>query len=651
MSEALWKPSKERVEGCIATEFCNFLESNTAKKFNDFHELYDWSIKEPEAFWLQLWKFFDPIYDGDPTEVLRHPDKMPGAEWFPNIKLSYAENLLKADPDKTAIVFWNENGLVSKLAYSELRAKVISLANWMLENGIQAGDRVAGLLPNAPEAIIALLAANSIGAVWASCSPDFGIESVCDRFGQIEPKLFIFADGYLFKGKQFNTSYKSKEIIARIPSIKQSIVVDYINNNISADDISVPLFEFEELTSNPVSDFKFKRLAFDHPLYILFSSGTTGKPKCMVHSAGGSLIEHLKELAIHSDVKPTDNLFYQTTTSWMMWNWLVTGLACDACLILFDGYPFANDGKILFDLAESEGITIFGTNPRYLSAVEKSGIKPRENHNLSKLKSVLSTGAPLLPENYDFVYRDIKPDVCLSSISGGTDIVGCFALGCPALPVHISELQTRSLGLKVEVYDENAQPVVGEQGELVCSAPFPSMPVYFWNDEDGSRYKKAYFEFFPGVWRHGDFVKLTENNGMIFYGRSDAVLNPGGVRIGTAEIYSQTEKFPEILESVVVGQKWDDDMRIVLFVKLAEGVTLNEELVTNIKSTIKLNVSPRHIPKKIIQVPDIPRTHSGKIVELAVQKIIHNQEIQNKETLANPESLEHFKDITELSSA
>jgi acetoacetyl-CoA synthetase len=514
--------------------------------------------------------------------------------------------------------------------------------------GVVAGDRVGGYLPNMPEAVIAMLATASIGAIWSSCSPDFGVQGVLDRFGQIEPKVLFSADGYYYNGQTHDSLTKLKDIVHQLPSLEQVVVVSYVSSEPEVSGITRASVLADIVRPHVPGEIDFAQLPFNHPLYIMYSSGTTGVPKCIVHGAGGTLIQHLKEHLLHVDLKRDDRFFYFTTCGWMMWNWLVSGLASGATLMLYDGSPFHPDGNVLFDYAAAESIAVFGTSAKYIDAVNKAGLVPAETHDLTCMRTILSTGSPLVPESFDFVYEKVKRDVCLSSISGGTDIISCFALGNPILPVWRGELQCRGLAMRVEVYDDDGKPITGRKGELVCTTPFPSMPVGFWNDPDGAKYRAAYFERFPGVWCHGDYVELTEHDGMIIYGRSDAVLNPGGVRIGTAEIYRQVEQLPEVVESLVIGQQWQGDVRVVLFVRLRDGLILDEGLATRIKQQIRRNATPRHVPAKIIQVGDIPRTRSGKIVELAVRNVVHGEPVRNREALANPEALELFKNLPEL---
>ncbi len=598
--------------------------------------MYRWSIEDRPAFWRGVWDFCSVI--GKPgSVVLENGDAMPGARWFPEARLNFAENLLQSRDDSDAIVFWGEDKVQRRLSHAELYRQVAQLAATFRATGVAAGDRVAAWMPNMPETVIAMLAAASLGAIFSSCSPDFGVQGVLDRFGQIAPKVLIAADGYFYNGKAIDSLEKLKAITTQLPSLEKVIVVPYAGFAPQASD------GYE-------TEIEFPRFPFDHPLYILYSSGTTGAPKCIVHGAGGVLLQHLKEHQLHGDIKPGDRLLYFTTCGWMMWNWLVSGLASGATLLLYDGSPFLRNGRILFDYADAEGMTHFGTSAKFIDACAKAGLRPRDTHRLDALRTIFSTGSPLAPESFDYVYRDVKTDVALASISGGTDIVSCFVLGCPTLPVWRGEIQCRGLGMAVEVYDESGKPVRGQKGELVCTRPFPSMPLGFLNDPDGSRYRAAYFEKYAGVWAHGDYAEITPHDGIVIYGRSDAVLNPGGVRIGTAEIYRQVERLPEILEALAIGQEWAGDVRVVLFVRLREGTVLDEALVTNIKQTIRGGLSPRHVPAKIVAVPDIPRTKSGKIVELAVRDLVHGRPLRNREALANPEALPFFQNLPELQS-
>ena len=644
-SEALWQPRPEQ----IAVTRLAGLMSETSHA--NYAELWQWSVDQPEAFWSKIWDFCGVVGEkGD--EVLVDGDKMLGARWFPQASLNFAENLLQKRDDSDALVFWGEDKVNRRLSRAELYAEVSRFQQFLIAAGVGEGDRVAGFLPNLPETLVAMLAATSLGAIWSSASPDFGVQGVLDRFGQIEPKVLICVDGYWYNGKQIDCLEKNAEVVAKMPTLLKTVVVPYLSATPDLSQIANAVCWNDITAVHTLKTVIFKRVAFNHPLFIMFSSGTTGVPKCIVHCHGGVLLQHLKEHQLHSDVRPGDRLFYFTTCGWMMWNWLVSGLACGATLLLYDGSPFAARGKILFDYAAAEKMTHFGTSAKYIDAAAKLGLQPGKTHDLSNLRAMFSTGSPLSPEGFDWVYREIKQDILLASISGGTDIVSCFVLGNPVLPVYRGEIQCRGLGMAVDVFDDAGQPVRSEKGELVCTKPFPAMPVGFWNDSDGKKYHAAYFDRFDNIWCHGDFSEITTHDGVIIYGRSDATLNPGGVRIGTAEIYRQVEQLPEILESLVIGQDWPpgthDDVRVVLFVKLQEGLTLDAGLVERIKKQIKLNTTPRHVPAKVVQVIDIPRTKSGKIVELAVRNVVHDQPIKNVEALANPEALEFFRGRSEL---
>jgi len=608
--------------------------------------LHRWSIDHSADFWQLVWDFAH--VRGNPgLRRLINPERMPGARWFPEGTLNFAQNLLRERDALLAISFWGEDQVKRRMSRRELYDLVSRIAQALRAKGVTKGDRVAGYLPNLPESIAAMLAATSIGAIWSSCSPDFGVQGVLDRFGQIEPKVLFCADGYLYGGKVFDSLDKVREILPQLPSVRECVVIPYAGK-INRD---VPHLLEEFIAPYSAATIAFEQVEFNHPLYILYSSGTTGVPKCIVHGTGGTLLQHLKEHQLHADVQPGDRVFFFTTLGWMMWNWLVSGLASGAGLLLYDGSPFVGRGRVLFDFAEAEGMTHFGTSAKFIDAIAKINLKPRQTHDLGKLRTILSTGSPLVPEGFDYVYANVRSDVCLSSISGGTDIVSCFVLGNPNLPVWRGEIQCKGLGMAVEVFDEEGRSLQGDKGELVCTRPFPSMPIGFWNDPDGARYRAAYFERFPNVWRHGDWCEETAHGGFIIYGRSDAVLNPGGVRIGTAEIYRQVEQLDEVFESIVIGQEWEGDVRVVLFVKLKEGLSLDEALVARIKQRIRANTTPRHVPAKILQVADIPRTKSGKIVELAVRDVVHGRGAKNVEALANPEALEYFRNLPALSAA
>ena len=649
----LWSPSTDRVERSHLKQFMREVERSWGVECRDHASLYRWSIEQPERFWVSVWDFCDVVAQTRGEVVLEERDRMPGARWFPGARLNYAENLLRRADDAVAIVFRGEGKVRSSVTYADLHHEVSRLQQALRAAGVGVGDRVAGYVPNIPGAIIAMLATASLGATWSSCSPDFGPQGVLDRFGQIEPKVLIAADGYFYGGKTIDVMPRVAEVVSRLPSVHRTVIIPYTRRDPDLAGIPDAVDVHDFMAPFQPAKLSFEQLPFDHPLFIMFSSGTTGVPKCIVHGAGGTLLQHLKEHQLHVDLHPTDRLFYFTTCGWMMWNWLATGLASGATLMLFDGSPFYPKGNVLFDFAQDEGMTIFGTSAKYIDSLRKLDLRPKDTHDLSRLRTMLSTGSPLVPESFEYVYANIKADLCLSSISGGTDIVSCFVLGSPMLPVWRGEIQCRGLGLAVDVWNDEGQPVRGERGELVCTKPFPCMPVGFWNDPDGSRYRAAYFERFPNVWCHGDFCELTEHDGLVIHGRSDAVLNPGGVRIGTAEIYRQVEQLDEVVESLVIGQDWPParptDVRVVLFVRLREGLVLDDALVARIKARIRDNTTPRHVPAKVLQVADIPRTKSGKIVELAVRNVVHGLPVKNREALANPEALELFADRAELS--
>ncbi|MEM1180913.1 MAG: acetoacetate--CoA ligase [Acidobacteriota bacterium] len=644
----VWTPSDARLDAAQMTAFRRLVAADRPSVV-DRASLYAYSVEEPGDFWGRIWNFCGVVASEAASTPVQKVDAMPGATWFPGARLNFAENLLRYGDDRTALVAWNQDGRRSRTSYRELRLAVARLARTLRQWGVGEGDRVAAFMPNLPETVVAMLAASSIGAVFSSCSPDFGVNGVLDRFGQIEPKVLFTADGYSFAEKTLDSLGKVEAIVAQVPSVERVVVVPYVS---SAPDLSaLPTAELWPEVLRAAGDspeIDFAQLPFDHPLYIMYSSGTTGLPKCMVHSAGGTLLQHLKELVLHTDLRREDTIFYFTTCGWMMWNWLVSSLAVGSAVVLYDGSPMKPEPSILWRMAAEERVTVFGTSAKYLALIEKEGLRPGHEQDLSALRAVLSTGSPLLPESYDYVYREIAPDVQLASISGGTDLISCFALGDPTAPVFRGELQTRGLGMKVEIFDDEGQPLVGEPGELVCTGAFPSMPVGFWNDPDGSRYHAAYFDVFDNVWRHGDWAEVTPRGGLVIYGRSDATLNPGGVRIGTAEIYRQVEQIDEVVEALVVGQRHAGDVRIVLFMVLRRGVELDDALRDRIRRRIRSHASPHHVPRKILSVDDLPRTRSGKITELAVRDILHGRPVKNVAALANPEALDQFRDRPEL---
>jgi acetoacetyl-CoA synthetase len=646
--EPLWRPSEDRIRNANITKFIKSVNDKYSLNIRDYHGLYDWSITNREDFWGSVWEFGNILASVPYENVLEDSNTMLGAKWFTGARLNYAQNLLRFRDDHTAIVFKGEGQAVKRMTYAELYDEVARLAKSLRQAGVVAGDRVAGYVPNMPQAVMGMLAAASIGAIWSSCSPDFGIKGVLDRFGQIEPKILFTADGYFYNGKTHDSIERISGVMQKLPSIQKVVVIPYTRERADISSIPGSVHYDDFISKEKGLEIHFEQLPFDHPLYIMYSSGTTGLPKCMVHGQGGTLIQHLKELLLHSDLKREDRIYYFTTCGWMMWNWLVSSLAVGATVILFDGSPFYPDPGAIFQLAQDEKITIFGTSARYIASVEKSGLKPREKFDLSNLKTMCSTGSPLSEESFRFVYRDIKGDINLASISGGTDIISCFALGCPIIPVYEGELQCRGLGMKVQAYDPSGKPVIGKQAELVCAATFPSQPISFWNDQTKAKYKSAYFDVFPNIWHHGDFIEITSHNGVKIYGRSDATLNPGGVRIGTAEIYRVVEAMEEIFDSMVVGQSWDGDVRVLLFVKTAANVVLNDDLKNKIKKNIRENTTPRHVPALILPVEDIPVTLNGKKVEIAVRNVIEGKPVTNRDALANPQALEQFSKFREL---
>jgi acetoacetyl-CoA synthetase len=639
----LWTPDSAAVTSSALWRFMQPLG------LQSFDEVLRFSVDQPEDFWRAVWDFCEVKADTRGARVLVDGHLMPGASFFPDARLNYAANLLRKQEDTDALVFRGEDKVMRRMSWAELNRAVARLHRALAAAGVTAGDRVSAIVPNMPEAIVSFLACSSLGAIWSSCSPDFGERGILDRFGQIAPKVLITCDGYYYAGKTIRMAEKAANVLNDLPTVETVLVIDYIGE---AEQTAKALRNGETLArftqDHDGGPIAFAGLPFDHPLYILYSSGTTGIPKCIVHSAGGILLKHLVEHVLNTGTRPGDRLFYFSTCGWMMWNWLVSGLAAGATLLLYDGSPFHPSERALFDYADAEGMTIFGTSAKYIDAVKKSGLVPRETHRLESLRAMLSTGSPLSAESFDFVHDSIKADMQLASISGGTDICGCFVGGNPLSPVWRGEIQGPMLGMAVDVYDEDAHPIRGGKGELVCVKPFPSMPVMFWNDPDGSKYHNAYFARFPGIWCHGDFAEITAHGGMVIHGRSDATLNPGGVRIGTAEIYAQVEQVPEVIEALAIGQDWDNDVRVVLFVRLRPGVSLDEALVARIRRQIREGASPRHVPAKIVAVADIPRTKSGKITELAVRDVVHGRAVKNKEALANPEALELYRDIPEL---
>ncbi|MEO8227711.1 MAG: acetoacetate--CoA ligase [Gemmatimonadota bacterium] len=655
----VWVPSAERIARANLTRFFASIRQ-AGFDATDIARLWQWSVERPEQFWREVWRFTGVIADERPgldpwNEVAVGMDRMQppdaaGPRWFSGARLNFAENLLRHDDDRLAITFSNELGRQRELSARELRTEVAGCAAGLAALGIGPGDRVAGFLPNLPEAIIAMLATASLGAVWSSCSPDFGAKGVLDRFGQIRPRVLIVADGYRYAGKEIDCLERVREVRERLPELEQVVVVPYLRAEPDISGISGAVLWRDFTMPAPGRDLVFARLPFDHPLFIMYSSGTTGLPKCMVHGAGGTLLQHLKELVLHTDLTSADRVFYFTTCGWMMWNWMVSSLATGAALVLYDGAPLSPQADSLWAMAARERVTVFGTSAKYLAISEKEGVEPARDHDLSALRTILATGSPLAAHSYDYVYTHVKRDVHLASISGGTDIISCFALGNPIGPVWRGELQMRGLGMAVDVFDSSGEPLRGEPGELVCTRPFPSMPIGFWDDDDGARYRAAYFDRFPGVWTHGDWAEITGHDGVVIYGRSDATLNPGGVRIGTAEIYRQVEQLPEVMESLVVGQDWQEDVRIVLFVRLRDGHELDDALVERIRRQIRTHTSPHHVPKKVIAVADIPRTISGKITELAVREIIHGRPVRNADALANPAALELYRNLPALQS-
>ncbi|MBM3468368.1 MAG: acetoacetate--CoA ligase [Alphaproteobacteria bacterium] len=647
----LWSPSPKAIQAASLTRFMDKLKQDRNITLATYEDLYTYSLLHPEQFWKGVWDFCALISETQGERFLIDADNLEKAKFFPDARLNFAENLLRRRDDSIALTFYGEDQVYQTLTYQDLYHQTIQLAQVFKRWGIQPGDRIAGYLPNIPHTVIAMLAAASLGAIWSSCSPDFGVQGVVDRFSQIKPTVFLMADGYYYGGKVFSCLDRLPPIRDALPSLKKVILIPYITSaqDLKNQNISPQIEIWEDLlTASPPEAFTFPQLPFNHPLYILYSSGTTGVPKCIIHGAGGTLLQHLKEHQLHCDIKPDDKVFYYTTCGWMMWNWLVSALASGASLVLYDGSPLHPHPEFLFEIAEKEGITLFGTSAKFIDTLAKNNLEPHKKYALASLRMVTSTGSPLCAESFDYAYRAIKKDMCLASISGGTDIVSCFALGNPIAPVRRGELQCRGLGLAVRVFDEAGQEIRGQKGELVCTQPFPSQPLGFWNDPDGEKYHNAYFKRFPNVWHHGDFVELTPHDGLIIYGRSDTVLNPGGVRIGTAEIYHQVDKIEDILESIAIGQQWKNDVRIILFVHLKGDIPLSDALIEKIKDQIRRNTSPRHVPAKIIAVTDIPRTKNGKLAESAVRDTVHGEVNKNHEALANPDVLDQFKNREEL---
>ena len=650
VSTPLWTPSQDQIDGANITAFKKQVEKDWGVELADSEALWSFSVTELEKFWTSVWDYTGLVAETRGDRVLEDGDKMPGAKWFPDARLSFAENCLRRRDDGEAMVFIGEQQVIRRLSFKDVYEQVSVTQQLLRDLGVGKGDRVAGYLPNMPETIICMLAVNSLGAVWSSCSPDFGQQGVLDRFGQIEPKVLFCTDGYWYNGKRHDVREKTASIVAELPTLTNTVLLPYGDQDTDVGPLQNAVTFADATKDITPTDVTFEQLPFDHPLYIMFSSGTTGAPKCIIHSQGGTLLKHASEQPLHCDIRKDDRVFFFTTCGWMMWNWLATNIAWGAALLLYDGSPFYPSGEVLFTLADTEKMTLFGTSAKFIDALNKAELRPVDTHDLSSVRMLCSTGSTLVPEGFDYIYDAVKPDVHLVSFSGGTDIMGCFCGGDMTRPVWRGEIQTRILGMDVQVYDDDANPIRGQKGELVCAKPFPSVPLGFLNDGGDKRFHEAYFDMFPNVWTHGDYVSLTEHNGIVIFGRSDATLNPGGVRIGTAEIYRQVEKLDEIQESIVIGQDWDNDVRVVLFVTLKDGITLDDDLTGKIKKQIRDNCTPRHVPAKVIPITDIPRTKSGKITELAVRDIVHGRGVKNKEALANPEALKLFEDLDALKS-
>jgi acetoacetyl-CoA synthetase len=648
VEQPIWIPSEERIKEANLTGFINLVNERYSIHLNTYGELHKWSVNNIPNFWALMWEFGGVLSSESYKSVVTNINDMLGVKWFPGARLNFAENLLRYRDDRTALTFKGEGRETVRLTYAQLYDQVAHLAEALKQSGVKVGDRVAGFMPNMIETVVAMLATTSLGAIWSSCSPDFGVKGILDRFQQIEPKILFTANAYSYNGKLYDSLERISSVVSEILSIEKVIVVPYTEKSPDISKVPKSILFDDYISVKTKSEIQFEQLPFNHPIYIVFSSGTTDKPKCVVHRAGGILLQHLKELMLNTDMKREDIIFYFTTCGWVMWNWLVSSLSQGASIVLYDGSPFFPDEAALFELIRDERVDIWGTSPRYLSTIEKAGLNPAANYNLESLKTIISTGSPLSVENYQFVYQHIKPDVFLNNISGGTEAIACFGIGNPVGPIYAGEMQGLGLGMNVQVFDDKGVSVTGQEGELVCTAPFPSMPLRFWNDKSNQKYRSTYFEMYPNVWRHGDNARITDKCGLVISGRSDATLKPGGVRIGTAEIYRQVETVEEIQDSLVVGQEWENDVRIILFVKLVKGEVFNEALIQKLRNVIRNNASPRHIPAKIIPVDDIPYTVNGKKVELAVRNIIHGRPVQNRDALANPDALELYKDIKEL---